>query len=88
MANTADPLFLNYGHDVALGHHLGFVAERSDKPWSRHESEPVRFVWDDEDALAFSLYRFADGALVCKLSASGIEDLDVFRAVVRGFLHG
>jgi hypothetical protein len=61
--------------------------------WLAHEEEPVRFVWEDEESGAFALFRFESwndhsvGPMVAQLRAAALEP-DVFRAVIRGFLHG
>lgn len=86
MTNTAVQTF-----NSALCYDLGFMPDPYHDEWLIHESEPVRFVWQDEESLSFELYRFIgavdSGQLVAKVGGSGVR-LSEFKAVVRGFLHG
>lgn len=83
-----------HAFDTILRSDLGFEDDwslGSDGNWLAHETEPVRFVWEDAESGSFALYRFeeltryAAVGLVNQLRADNLDEA-TFRAVVRAFL--
>lgn len=93
MTNTTRTLLLDsdYVEDV-LRLELGFSEESGVgglMGWWVSPDGCTRFYWEDADACAFVLARFADdtrSSLRAKLTLAGVFSADVLRAVVAGFV--
>lgn len=95
MSNTkckfSEPQMRGYGIEVVLGQSLGFRDEPNhrEEGWMLSQADNgdrIRFCWNDEDALDWTLYRFTSAGLVGRLNGSGPLSPRAFEEIAHAFM--